>query len=454
MRSSSSVNWQHHSQIKLFRPIAIKSTCIQGGFLTSVSHNSVFIQAKDITQKNSKSLLKIEVLYAPGDCFIFRGKVTVLPGGEIQLVVAEKDQSLFSTFLTKVRKDQHISLCETRDVESVDKLTGFESVSFRNNSLPELNMSEIETSVQFLGRQCSLPVMIVGMTGGLSKGQEINERLAAVASEFTIPMGVGSQRIAIENSAYSSIFKLKNKFPNLFLVGNLGFSDLLLMTNPIDACQRAIDMIEADALAIHVNVLQECLQVEGNLHFKGAFSLLEKICKHCQVPILVKEVGGGMLPSVGLRLEEVGVSAIDIGGKGGTSWSYIEGLRCLSKEFHEVAVSFRDWGVPTAYNLAAYKKKGVSIPLIATGGIRDGQTVAKACGMGASLSGIGLPFLRAALKSEDELRSQLTIIKRQLMITMMITGSRSLGELNQSICYGLPCEEEFNDYFRTLSLKE
>ena len=157
-------------------------------------------------------------------------------------------------------------------------------------------------------------------------------------------MGVGSQRIAIENPTYASIFKLKNKCPSLFLVGNLGFSDLLLMDNPIEACQRAVDMIEADALAIHVNVLQECLQVEGNMNFKGAFSLLEKICKHCQVPILIKEVGAGLLPSVAMRLQETGVAAIDIGGKGGTSWSYIEGLRCLSKELQEVAVSFRDCG--------------------------------------------------------------------------------------------------------------
>lgn len=450
MTYSMSAHWKTAGEVKLLRPIGVKHPRIEDGFLVAVQNNSFSIKSQGLTKDLDDSVLALEILYSPKESFRLQGKVKLESPEVFRFLIDERDHSVFSKFLTKLRKDQHIHLCESFDVESVGRHTGFQELAFVNNSLPELDMSEIDTSVEFMQQKFSLPIFIVGMTGGISKGQAINETLAKIACEFSIPMGVGSQRIAIENPEYESIFTLKDKFPNLFLIGNLGFSDLLTMDNPVAACKRAIEMIQADALAIHVNVLQECLQIEGNMNFKGAFATIEKICKNIDTPIIIKEVGAGISPQIALRLKDVGVFAIDIGGKGGTSWSYIEGLRSKSPDLHDIAVSFRDWGIPTAYNLAAYQKHELSLPLLATGGIRDGQTVAKACALGASMCGIGLPLLRAALESEDKLRSALLVFKRQLMITMMATGSRSLEDLKKSICLGHPYEQEFKDYLSSI----
>jgi isopentenyl-diphosphate delta-isomerase len=280
------------------------------------------------------------------------------------------------------------------------------------------------------------------MTGGIEKGAQINRRLALAAQKFNIPMGVGSQRIALDNDDFSSVFAVKKHAPDVFLIGNLGFAQLR-QDNYLALCHRAIDMIDADALAIHVNVLQESIQMEGDRNFSGIVERLYTVCDKIDKPIIIKEVGAGISPDTVKRLLDAGVAAVDIGGRGGTSWGYIEGLRSSSAQTKALAESFRDWGIPTAYSLASAREVAPSLPLIATGGIRDGHTVAKAVALGADMVGVGLPLLKAALDGEEQPQEVLSTLARGLKIAMIATGSTRLNQLAQHIALGVPMERRF-----------
>ena len=317
------------------------------------------------------------------------GVITQYSSKNLLLKVKEQSLSSLHDLLGQVRKDQHIEICRSLDVESSDKFTGFSEVQFIPEAIPELDFEDLDTSCELFERKFDLPILITGMTGGIEKGVDINRRLAVAAQEFNIPMGVGSQRVALENPSYASIFDVKKHAPNVFLIGNLGFAQLR-NDNYLDLCRRAIDMIDADALAIHVNVIQEAVQMEGDRHFKGVLDKLAHICNDIETPVIIKEVGSGIAPNSIQRLAELGISGVDIGGRGGTSWGYIEGLRSNNEETKALANTFRDWGIPTAYALVAARSNQNKLPLIATGGVRDGLTVA-AVALGANFAGIGLP---------------------------------------------------------------
>jgi isopentenyl-diphosphate delta-isomerase len=255
-------------------------------------------------------------------------------------------------------------------------------------------------------------------------------------------MGVGSQRIALEKSEYASIFRVKPFAPKVFLIGNIGMAQLL-NSDALDQCQRAVDMIEADALAIHFNLVQEFIQVEGDRRFKGLLNQLEHICQKLSVPVVAKEVGCGMDARSAQRLRELGISAIDIGGRGGTSWALIEGLRSPSPLVQGLGDTFRNWGIPTAYSLHHVHRAMPEFPVIATGGIRDGYMVAKAVALGARFAGIGLPLLRAALESEDGPVEVLQTYRKGLELAMLASGCQRLADLSSRIQLGRPLEEEF-----------
>ena len=284
------------------------------------------------------------------------------------------------------------------------------------------------------------------MTGGIEKGEVINTRLAAAATKFNIPMGVGSQRIAIERKEYSHIFCLKNKYPKLFLIGNIGFLEILSAKDPIEICKKVVDMINANALAIHINLIQELIQKEGSTYRKNFYRVLEKISSKLKVPILIKEVGCGIRPDIANNLYNSGAHSIDIGGRGGTSWGYIEGIRSQSQITYNIASTFRNWGIPTAHNLAAIKQLYPHIPIIATGGIRNGLTVAKAIAIGAQACGIGLPLFKAALQSTNKVIDHLTQFTTELKICMLATGSTQLDQLCKNICWEDPYEIEFKQH--------
>ena len=333
----------------------------------------------------------------------------------------ESSQNEVRDFLHSLRKSQHLTICANQNVEHSSRDNGFANVDLPVVALPERAWDDIVTSTTFLGRSFSAPILITGMTGGVAQGTLINERLAAAATEHNIPMGVGSQRMALENMAHADIFRVKRKFPKLFLIGNIGIGQLRAK-NYLDLCEQAVEMIAADALAIHVNVLQELIQVEGDRDFRGVIEKIGHIRSKLKVPLLVKEVGVGLDLATARSLAEVGVSCFDVGGSGGTSWAAIEGLRARDPMIQRRGEIFRNWGIPTAKALGNLRKSLPNTTLIATGGIRDGLTVLKALHLGANMAGIGLPLMRAALEAEDQPSRLLGSIIHELKIAKMCSG--------------------------------
>ncbi len=334
---------------------------------------------------------------------------------------AKKSLPTALDLLHSLRKAQHIDLCASEEVEHSSKYTGFSEVQLPVVALPEKNWSDINVSTTFMGRTFGAPMLITGMTGGVAQGTLINERLARAASTFNIPMGVGSQRIALENPVHAKIFKLKTSFPNLFLIGNIGIGQIQ-SPDYLDLCRRAVDMIDADALAIHVNVLQELIQVEGDRDFRGIIDKIIHVQAQLGVPVLVKEVGAGMDVSTAIKLAEGGIKYFDVGGAGGTSWAHIEGLRSSNALIRRRGEIFRDWGIPTAKALVDLRKALPNTTLVATGGIRDGLIARKAIYLGANMVGLGLPLMRAAVASDEGPTEILNAIIEEYMIATMCSG--------------------------------
>lgn len=353
--------------------------------------------------------------------------------------------SPINDLMNLLRKSQHINICNTEDVEARDKYTGFSDIRLMPCALPEFDFADVDTTSKFLGRNFNWPLLITGMTGGLEQGAEINLRLARAAALFNIPMGVGSQRIALENSKYEKIFAVKQSVPEVFLIGNIGMAQMT-EKDPVAVCQRAVDMIDADALAIHLNVLQELIQVEGDRSFRGIARTIADIAKGISVPLIVKEVGCGVDTQTAKKLLDAGVAAIDCGGKGGTSWSYIEGLRAQSPITRNLGATFRDWGIPTAVSASLLRSAYPTATLIATGGIRDGVSAAAGVGVGANMCGIGLPLLRAAVQSQQAVADVLAEISRGLQIAMVASGARRLSDLTKRVRLTPAFEEQLSIY--------
>ncbi|APJ05074.1 type 2 isopentenyl-diphosphate Delta-isomerase [Silvanigrella aquatica] len=337
------------------------------------------------------------------------------------------------------RKNDHIRICQTQNVESNAEL--FAKMNFVPEALPELHFSEINTKQEFFGQTFDLPILITAMTGGVEKGQEINETLALAAEKFNIPMGLGSQKMMIKEPKFKKLFDIRKTAPKLFIIGNLGAVSLNYGIS-LEDIQRLVDDLELNAFALHLNALQECIQPEGERNFANLLQKIEIIAKTLPVPLLIKEVGSGLSPSTFQKLVNAGVSGIDVGGKGGTSWGYIEGLRA-NKEGERLGDLFRNWGLPTDESLIACAKVKkdfqYNVPLVATGGMRNGLHVAKAVAVGATMVGVGLPLFRAAvspLKGETPLESverELSFFKKSLSITMFCSGAKMLSDLSSRI---------------------
>ena len=346
--------------------------------------------------------------------------------------------------LMEIRKNDHIQICQTQDVESQADL--FAKIRFIPEALPEFHFSDVETSQSFLNNTFKLPILITGMTGGVEKGQEINEALALAAQSLQIPMGLGSQKMLLKDDKYQKLFNVRKVAPNVFLIGNLGAVSLNYGVTLSDI-QKLIDNLELNAFALHLNALQECIQPEGERNFSNLLSKIEQIAKNISVPLIIKEVGSGIAPTTLKKLIEAGVSAVDIGGMGGTSWGYIEGLRSNSHG-KRLGALFKNWGLATDESLIACTKLkntlNSNIPLIATGGIRNGVHVAKAVSLGATMVGIGLPLFRAALSPlkgetpQDAVERELAFFQDALSITMFCTGARKLSDLSSRIVWASP----------------
>jgi isopentenyl-diphosphate delta-isomerase len=331
---------------------------------------------------------------------------------------------------TQQRKKEHLEICLDARTVSGSGSAGFETYRFVHNALPELDIDEIDTETTFLGKGLKAPLLISSMTGGFDLARKVNRNLAAAAEALGLAMGVGSQRVAIEEPSAASSFQVRDVAPTILLFGNLGAVQLNYGYT-VEQCRRAVAMIGADGLVLHLNVLQEAVQPEGNRNFKGLAAKIAAVCRDLNVPVIAKEVGNGISADAARRLVQAGVKAIDVAGKGGTSWSAVEAQRA-ARQGKQVDTAFADWGIPTEEALVAARQALPDIPLIASGGIRTGVDVAKAIALGADLAALGQPLLAAALESADKVVESLAGIIHDLKVSMLCVGAKNLPALRRT----------------------
>jgi isopentenyl-diphosphate Delta-isomerase len=328
-----------------------------------------------------------------------------------------------------LRKSEHIRINLEEDVQS-GLTTGLEQYHFIHRALPEIDLREVDPSVTLFGKHLSAPILISSMTGGTSEASRINQVLATAAQETHIAMGVGSQRIALEHPDLADTFQVRQVAPDILLFANLGAIQLNYGYG-IEACQRAIDMINADALVLHFNAIQEAVQNEGETQFAGLLTKVKAVCKALAVPVIAKEVGWGFSKQDIALLAQAGVTAIDVAGAGGTSWSQVEMYRAEKDTQRKLAAAFSDWGIPTVEAIQNVIQVAPGLKIIASGGLRDGVDIAKCVALGAVLGGMAGPFLKTATQSVDVTVKLINLIKEELSICMFATGSRTLDQLRQ-----------------------
>ena len=331
--------------------------------------------------------------------------------------------------ITQNRKADHLRVCLEEDVQ-FQQTTGLERYRFTHCCLPELDRTEIDLSTAFLGKTLHAPLLISSMTGGTDQAGLINFRLAEVAQHYRLAMGVGSQRVAIENPQVASTFSVRSVAPDILLFANLGAVQLNYQYG-LEECQRAVDLLEADALILHINPLQECVQTKGDTNFRGLLAKIETLCQVLPVPVIAKEVGNGISGAMAKRLIEAGVAAIDVAGAGGTSWARVESERAKDSLQRRLGNTFANWGIPTAECLVQVRSVAPEIPLIASGGLRHGLDVAKTIALGADLAGLALPFLQAAADSEAALYDLTEALIAELITVLFCTGNATLAELRK-----------------------
>ncbi len=328
---------------------------------------------------------------------------------------------------TAARKADHLRINLEEDVRS-GLTTGLERYHFVHEALPELNLADIDTQVTWFGKRLRAPLLISSMTGGTATAAAINQTLAAAAQAAGIAMGLGSQRAAVENASLAATFQVRAVAPDILLFANLGAVQLNYGYG-LDQCQRAVEMIQADALILHLNALQEAVQPEGDANFAGLLKKIEAMCRALPVPVIAKEVGWGISADVAARLASAGVAAIDVAGAGGTSWSQVEMHRAQTETQKRVAAAFIDWGIPTAEAIQNVRQAAPNLPVIASGGLRDGIDVAKCVALGAGLGGLASPFLKAAAVSVEAVTETIAELSRELRIAMFAAGAGSIAQL-------------------------
>lgn len=328
------------------------------------------------------------------------------------------------------RKSDHIKINLEKDVRST-LTTGLERYHFTHEALPELDLERIDTSFHLFGKPLTAPILISSMTGGTAEAETINLRLAEAAQETRIAMGVGSQRAALEHPEQAKTFQVRRVAPDILLFANLGAVQLNYGYG-IEECRKAVDMIQADTLTLHFNPLQEAVQDAGDTNFAGLLKKIEAVCKQIEVPVIAKEVGWGISERTAKLLADCGVSAIDVAGAGGTSWSQVEMHRAPDEFTRALAATFVGWGIPTAQSILNVRNAAPDMTIFASGGLKDGLDIAKCIALGATLGGMAGPFLKAAAISTEAVLEMMNLTKKQLEVTMFATGVGMLEGLKQT----------------------
>jgi isopentenyl-diphosphate Delta-isomerase len=337
------------------------------------------------------------------------------------------------------RKTEHVNLSLANDI-SAPQSASWADVKLIHQALPEVDLDEVDTSVEFLGQRLRHPLVISSLTGGHPDVAVINERLASVAEDYGLAMGLGSQRAALVTPELARTYAVaRERAPTAYLIANVGAPQLVEQRGhpafTVEDARQAVAMIGANALAVHMNFLQEAAQPEGDRKARGCLAAIEQLSMHAGVPVLAKETGAGTSVEAARKLKAVGVSAIDVGGAGGSSMAALESLRAQSRgdaRASAIGNLLRDWGIATPLAVVEAQQGAPGLPIIATGGVRSGLDAARALVLGATLVGLGFPFLKAASEGERALRDFLDTLLAELRVTMQLTGASSVAALKQT----------------------
>ncbi|MEF8832210.1 MAG: type 2 isopentenyl-diphosphate Delta-isomerase [Candidatus Thermoplasmatota archaeon] len=326
------------------------------------------------------------------------------------------------------RKEDHVKISLKEDVDSSKNYWG--DIEFYHHSVPEIDFEDIDIEVDFLDKRLDAPIMIAGMTGGYEGAENFNERLAAVAEKMGIGFGVGSQRAALENDDLRESYETVSRYSPPIVVGNIGAPQLIKQKGSesisLAEANELLDMIEGDYLAVHFNYLQEAVQPEGELKAKGVIDSLKELSSN--IPTIAKETGAGVSTQTALTFQNAGVKAIDVGGKGGTSFSAVEHYRNREEKMKKISKDLWNWGIPTPASIMECRGS-VSLPLIATGGIRNGVQVAKAISLGADIVGMAGGVLRALDDDERTVEEYFEKVIRELKTVMFLLSCEEIDDL-------------------------
>lgn len=324
------------------------------------------------------------------------------------------------------RKLEHIELSLDRRIQLGARF--FDRFAFEHDALPDVDLEAIDLSVDFLGKRLRAPLLVSCMTGGTGDAVKINRHLAEAAERAGIALGVGSQRKMIERPDTASTFVVRDAAPSVPVLGNLGAVQLNYGFG-LEECEKAVEIVEADGLALHLNPLQEALQPEGQTNFRGLLPKVGELAENLSVPLVVKEIGCGLGAKTGRALYDVGVRHFDSAGLGGTSWARIEAARAEDVPLGEL---FADWGVPTPESIRALAALGDDAVVIGSGGVRSGLDAAKCIALGADVVGLAQPFLAAAVESADAVYAKIERTVRELRIAMFCAGAADLDALRRT----------------------
>lgn len=330
--------------------------------------------------------------------------------------------------MSEQRKLDHLRINLEEDVSVPHVSTGLERYGFLPRALPEISLQDVDLRTSFLGHDLRVPLLISSMTGGTPKALRINRRLAEAAQASGIGMGLGSLRGALEEPHLLDTYRVRDVAPTILLFANLGAVQLNTGFGP-DECQRAVELVSADALVLHLNPLQEALQAEGDVDWRELLTKIEAVCRRMSVPVIAKEVGWGITAEVARQLAGAGVSAVDVAGAGGTSWSQVEMFRAPTEQRRRVCEAFADWGLPTAEAIVQVRASLPDLPLIGSGGLRNGMDLAKVLALGADLGGMAGPFLQAASESAQAVYDTISVTADVLATVMFCLGLTSIPRL-------------------------
>jgi isopentenyl-diphosphate Delta-isomerase len=339
----------------------------------------------------------------------------------------------------KQRKAEHVQVALAHDI-AAPQSASWNDIHLIHQALPEVDLDEIDTATDYLGHRLRYPIFISSLTGGHPDVAIINERLAAIAQDYGLAMGVGSQRAALVTPQLANTYSVtRAKAPDAFLIANVGAPQLIEQRGKpaftLDDARAAVQMIGADALAIHLNYLQEAAQPEGDRNARGALAGVRALAEDVGVPVIAKETGAGVSYEQARRLARAGVSAIDVGGAGGSSMAAMEAQRAQDRGDRRtgaIGALFRDWGIATPIAVVEAHAGAPDLPITATGGVRSGLDAARALALGASLIGMGFPFLKAAAESEAAVREFLDQFLAELRVAMQLTASGTVAELQRA----------------------